>query len=140
MSKYLYILIMMAGLFACSKADDQVIGEKSDQAFIQDVVVTDTLQNDVSLKKVVPVVVPDPVTNVEKLDKPGTPLEITVTLKPNVDITKLNVRFTLSSQSKYAKVTPALGHIKDYTGPVEYTVTSQSGKRVSVYRLVIKGS
>lgn len=140
MSKYLYVLIFITGLFACSKADEQLIGEKSDQAFIQDVVVTDSLQNEVTLKKVVPLVIPDPMTNVEKLDKPGAPLEITVTLKPGTDITKLNIRFTLSSQSKYAKVTPALGHIADFTAPVSYTVTSQTGKQVSVYKLTIKGS
>ncbi|MBV8250979.1 MAG: hypothetical protein JO154_00105 [Chitinophaga sp.] len=140
MYKYLIAAFLFITVYACSKADDQPIGAKSDQALVQDVSVTDSLQNDVIATKSVPKIVTDPISNVEKLDQPTNPLVITVTLKPGTDIKNINVRFTLSSQSKYAKVSPALGHMGDYSAGGNYTVTSQSGKNVNVYALVIKGS
>ncbi|NIG57347.1 hypothetical protein [Chitinophaga sp. Cy-1792] len=140
MYKYIIAAFLFISAYACSKADLQPIGAKSDQALVQDIVVSDTTQNDVSASKSVPKIVTDPVTNVEKLASPNDPLQIIVTLKPGTDIKNLNVRFVMSSQSKYAKVSPVLGHMGDYTNGGTYTVTSQSGKNVNVYTLVIKGS
>ncbi len=141
MYKYLIAAFLFISVYACSKADDQPIGAKSDQALVQDIAIADSLQNDVIATKVVPKIVTDAITNVEKLDKPADTMIITVTLKPGVDIRYLNVRFSLSSQSKYAKVSPSLGHISDYSkGGGIYKVTSQSGKNTNIYSLVIKGS
>lgn len=143
MKQLFYILILPLFFFmaGCSKADEQAIGDKSDQALIQDVVVYDATQTELSVTKAIPKIILDPATNVERADTSGghvSPLPIVITVKAGVDLTKLSIRFTLSSQSKYAKVAPALGHIEDFTAAKNYTVTSQSGKNVSVYSLVVK--
>lgn len=142
--KYISYLVILSIFFlfsACSKADDQPIGDKSDQAWIQDVVVYDATQTELTVTKVIPKIITDPVTNIETADTTGgkvTPIPIVITVKAGVDIKQLNIRFTLSSQSKYAKVSPVLGHIENFTAPRNYTITSQSGKNINIYNLQIK--
>jgi hypothetical protein len=115
-----------------------VISAQIDQAWIQDIAVTDTAGKDVTVTKTFPKPVADPVTGIEGIGTPvPNPVSVTVKVKAGTDLTHLNVRFVLSGQSKFARVNPVLGTMQDCTKPLQYTITSLTGTNKNVYAVQI---
>jgi hypothetical protein len=134
-----FFMLLVCITAGCSKSPDIVISDQINQAFIQGITVQNTAWVDVTSTggTNIPATVIDVKTGIERLSVAGTPLTITVTVKAGTDLTKLYVRSLLSSQSKFATVSPAMGVVGDFSTPKTYTLTSQTGKNVNVYTLKI---
>jgi hypothetical protein len=132
---YITVLLLLAAITrSCTKTAAPVISPQIDQAFIQDIAVTDTAGKDVTLVKTFPKPVIDSTTGVETLGSAwANPINVTVKCKPGTNLSMVNVRFTMSGQSKFAKVSPVLGHLQDWTKGGQFTITSLSGKNQNVY-------
>lgn len=75
---------------------------------------------------------------VDPLEKPLiTNTEIKVSVKPWADRTSITPRFTLTPG---ARITPASGVAQDFTKPVTYRVTSESGEWTKEYTISIGSS
>lgn len=136
---YIPILLFLGALVhSCSKTTAPVISPQIDQAFIQDIAVTDTAGKDVTVTKTLPKPVADPITGIESIGNPvPNPVQVTVKVKIGTDLTNLRVRFTMSGQSKFATVNPVLGNIQDCTKPLSYTITSLTRANKNVYAVQI---
>ena len=138
MIKFKFCIVVLFAIIAitgCKEDPIYEIGEKSDQAFIQDIAVMDENHVNMVVTKVVPKITKDPVTDLESL--PLVNPEILVTVKSTADLTRLYVTCTLSSQSLYATVSPAMGKIVDLSQPKVYTITSQSKKNKVLYTIKV---
>nr|WP_121273579.1 hypothetical protein [Pedobacter schmidteae] len=136
--KYIFLLLIIATTGGgCSKTDDPIISSQIDQAFIQDITLLDASAKDVVVSKSIPKIVVDIASGNERLDVAGTPLNITVTAKTGTDLSNLFIRCILTGQSKFAKVSPEMGYYTSFSTPKTYTVTSQTGKNISVYTLKV---
>ncbi len=74
---------------------------------------------------------------VEQLKVPTDTPEIVLTVKAEADLSNLFLTATLSSQSSYAKISPVMGTLQDFTSDRQYTITSQSGKKKLVYNVKV---
>lgn len=129
------MLFAMIAITGCKKDAIYEIGEKSDQAFIQDIAVMDENHVNLVVTKSVPKITKDPVTDLESLSSANP--EIVVTVKSTADLTRLYVTCTLSSQSLYATVGPVMGKVVDLSQPKVYTITSQSKKNIVLYTIKV---
>ncbi|MES2276118.1 MAG: hypothetical protein V4592_08845 [Bacteroidota bacterium] len=136
--KHIFLMLLVITIGSgCSKTPSPAISSQVDQAFIQDIAVLDINAKDVIVSKAIPKTVVDATTGNERLDVAGTPLTITVTVKTGTDLTNLNIRCTLSGQSKFAKVNPIMGYYTDASQPKTYTITSQTGKNINTYTVKV---
>jgi hypothetical protein len=137
--KYIPALVFIVLLaYSCTKTAAPVISVQIDQAFIQDIIVWDTAGKDVTVTKIFPKPVADVVTGIESIGiAQVNPINIIVTVKTGTNIAKLNVRFILSGQSKFATVNPVLGYIQDCSTINQFTITSLTGKNVNVYAVKV---
>src|SRR5579859_2612233 len=136
---YIPILLLLGAIgHSCSKTAAPVISPQIDQAFIQDIAVTDTAGKDVTVSKTFPKPVVDSSSGIEGIGSPvPNPVNVTVKVKAGTDLTNLRVRFVLSGQSKYAAVSPALGFLQDCTKPLQYTISSLTGANRNNYAVQI---
>ncbi|WP_294616146.1 hypothetical protein [uncultured Bacteroides sp.] len=142
MKKYSFhiVLVLMSLLAgACYDYNDVTheIGEASDQAFISNMNVYDKDMKSVLVSKNIPATKVD-ADGIERFKEADTAPEIELTVKPESDLSQLILTATLSSQSSYAKISPVMGKLMDFSTPQEFTVTSQSGKNVLKYKVTIK--
>lgn len=136
-----YILLVLLSLLAgaCYDYDDVTheIGEASDQAFISNMNVYDKDMKSVLASKSIPgTAVGD--DGIERFKEADAVPEIVLKVKSGTDLTHLILTATLSSQSSYAQISPAMGIAMDLTSPREFTVTSQSGKNVLRYKITVE--
>lgn len=141
MKKYcinILFVLLSSLVSACYDYDDVTyeIGEASDQAFISKMEVYDRDWNKVTTSTSIPVTMIDQ-NGVERFKDENTKPEILLEVKSGTDLTQVSLVATLSSQSSYAKISPNMGIPMDMTAPREFTVVSQSGKNVLVYKVTV---
>ena len=142
MKKYsFHILLVLLSLLAgaCYDYDDVTheIGEASDQAFISKMNVYDKDMKNVLASQSIPATTVGD-DGIERFKEADAVPEILLKVKSGTDLTHLILTATLSSQSSYAKISPAMGIAMDLTSPREFTVTSQSGKKVLKYKVTVE--
>lgn len=136
-SLYIYYAIVALLVTSCMDHDMEYdILDTADGTFITSMDVMNKDHKSVLASKVIPATMMDE-NGVEQLKVPTDTPEIILTVKAEADLSELFLTATLSSQSSYAKVSPILGTLQDFTSDRQYTVTSQSGKKKLVYNVKV---
>lgn len=132
---YVLLLLLMS---ACYDYDDVTyeIGEASDRAFITNMNVYDKEMKSVLVSRTIPATAIGD-DGVERFKEATDAPEIVLTVKAGTDLSELFITATLSSQSSYATISPAMGRLMDMTSPHQFTVTSQSGKNKLIYNIIV---
>lgn len=140
MKKYsLYICYVIVALFVTSCMDHDAeydILDTADGTFITNMDIMNKEHKSVLASKVIPGTMVN-ANGVEQLKEPTDNPEIVLTVKAEANLSELFLTATLSSQSSYAKISPIMGTLQDFTSARQYTVTSQSGKKKLVYTVKV---
>ena len=117
MKKYIYLLFALVCLFSCEKPEEGLVPAPSNNA---EIVRFRVYQN-------------QNIYYDATIDQENLTVEVTG-VAPGIDLSAIRPEVLVSEG---ATVTPASGDVQDFTGPVSYTVVSESGENTQVYTVTV---